>query len=82
MHCISKPSLIKIKVSWSKTCSNSNISDFGNQSVCNSLCRIKMSEKSFVHGNLLLTLGLGHLVFVVDKTAFNNRMEFPASERF
>ena len=38
-----------------------------------------MSEKTFVHVNLLLALGLGNLVYVVDKTAFTNRLEFPVS---
>jgi len=38
-----------------------------------------MSEKIFVHVNLLLSLGLGNLVYVLDKQVFTNRMEHPVS---
>lgn len=43
------------------------------------LRRNKMSEKIFVHVNLLLSLGLGNLVYVLDKKVFTNRMEHPVS---
>ncbi|PFX11730.1 hypothetical protein AWC38_SpisGene24437, partial [Stylophora pistillata] len=35
--------------------------------------RLKSSEKLFIHKNLLLSLGLGNLVYIMDKTLFDTR---------
>ena len=43
---------------------------------------MKITEKIFVHVNMLLSLGLGHLVFVLDLTVFTNRAEHPVSSLF
>lgn len=40
--------------------------------------RIRTTEKIFIHKNLLLSLGLGNLVFVLDKTLFVTRNEHSA----
>lgn len=40
-----------------------------------SLHRLKTSERLFIHKNLLLTLGLGNLVFVLDKNLFASRQD-------
>ncbi|KAL9982391.1 hypothetical protein ACROYT_G004426 [Oculina patagonica] len=37
--------------------------------------RLKRSEKLFIHKSLLLSLGLGYLVFVLDKNLFASRQE-------
>ncbi|XP_078357682.1 uncharacterized protein LOC144642574 [Oculina patagonica] len=37
--------------------------------------RLKTSERLFIHKSLLLSLGLGNLVFVLDKTLFASRQE-------
>lgn len=42
------------------------------------IIRIK-SEKLFVHKNLLLTMGLGNLVRVLDVTFFKTREKYPES---
>ena len=39
-----------------------------------------MTEKIFVHVNMLLSLVLGDLVYVLDIKLFTNRMELPVSE--
>jgi len=38
-----------------------------------------VTERIFVHINLLLTLGLGDLVTVLDKIVFSTRNEYPVS---
>ena len=43
------------------------------------LCRRLKSEKVFVHKNLLLSMGLGNLVGVLDVTLFKTREEHPVS---
>ncbi|XP_068709163.1 uncharacterized protein [Montipora foliosa] len=42
------------------------------------MLRLKNSERLFVHKSLLFALGLGNLVFVLDKTLFDTRQEHPA----
>lgn len=39
------------------------------------LHRLKTSERLFIHKNLLLSLGLGNLVFVLDKRLFTSRRD-------
>lgn len=41
-----------------------------------------MTEKIFVHVNLLLSLVLGDLAYFLDTKFFTNRMELPVSKRF
>ena len=41
--------------------------------------RFKKSERIFIHKSLLLSLGVGNLVFVVDKTLFSTRQEHAVS---
>jgi len=40
--------------------------------------RLKTSERLFIHKNLLLSLGLGNLVFVLDKSLFASRRDHVA----
>ncbi|XP_068709170.1 uncharacterized protein [Montipora foliosa] len=42
------------------------------------MLRLKNSERLFIHKSLLFALGLGNLVFVLDKTSFDTRQEHPA----
>ncbi|XP_068742843.1 uncharacterized protein [Montipora capricornis] len=42
------------------------------------MLRLKNSERLFIHKSLLFALGLGNLVFVLDKTLFDTRQEHPA----
>ena len=44
--------------------------------------RVEITEKIFVHVNMLLSLGLAHLVYVLDFTLFTNRAEHPVSSLF
>lgn len=37
--------------------------------------RLKRSERLFIHKNLLLSLGIGNLVYVLDKTLFDSRQD-------
>ncbi|KAJ7376739.1 hypothetical protein OS493_032794 [Desmophyllum pertusum] len=39
------------------------------------IIRVQESERLFVHKNLLLSIGLGNLVYVLDKTLFSSRNE-------
>ncbi|XP_073235095.1 putative adhesion G protein-coupled receptor E4P [Porites lutea] len=39
--------------------------------------RVEITEKIFVHVNMLLSLGIAHLVYVLDFTVFTNRVEHP-----
>ena len=39
------------------------------------LHRLKTSERLFIHKNLLLSLGLGNLIFVLDKSLFASRRD-------
>ncbi|CAH3032747.1 unnamed protein product [Porites lobata] len=39
------------------------------------MIRIKRTERIFVHKNLLLSLGLGNLVFILDIASFSTRMD-------
>ncbi|XP_073235107.1 putative adhesion G protein-coupled receptor E4P [Porites lutea] len=39
--------------------------------------RVEITEKIFVHVNMLLSLGIAHLVYVLDFTVFTNREEHP-----
>lgn len=43
---------------------------------------MKITEKIFVHVNMLLSLSLAHLVYVLDFTVFTNRAEHPVSSLF
>ena len=47
-----------------------------------SLLRLKNSERLFIHKSLLFSLGVGSLVFVLDKTLFASREDHPVSEVF
>ena len=47
-----------------------------------SLLRLKNSERLFIHKSLLFSLGVGYLVFVLDKTLFASREDHPVSEVF
>lgn len=40
---------------------------------------MEITEKIFVHVNMLLSLGIAHLVYVLDFTVFTNRAEHPVS---
>ncbi|XP_068707413.1 corticotropin-releasing factor receptor 1-like [Montipora foliosa] len=42
------------------------------------MLRLKNSEQLFIHKSFLFALGLGNLVFVLDKTSFDKRQELPA----
>ena len=44
--------------------------------------RVEITEKIFVHLNMLLSLGLGNLVYVLDFTVFTSRAEHPVSSLF
>ena len=44
--------------------------------------RVEITEKIFVHVNMLLSLGLAHLVYVLDLTVFTSRAEHPVSSLF
>ena len=46
------------------------------------LLRLKNSERLFIHKSLLFSLGVGNLVFVLDKTLFASREDHPVSEVF
>ena len=46
------------------------------------LLRVKNSERLFIHKSLLFSLGVGNLVFVLDKTLFASREDHPVSEVF
>ena len=46
------------------------------------LLRLKNSERLFIHKSLLFSLGVGSLVFVLDKTSFASREDHPVSEVF
>ena len=41
--------------------------------------RLKKSERLFIHKSLLFSLGVGNLVFVLDKTSFATRQEHAVS---
>ena len=41
--------------------------------------RLKKSEKIFIHKSLLLSLGVGNLVFVLDTSLFTTRQEHAVS---
>ena len=40
-----------------------------------SFYRVKSSERIFVHKNLLFSLGLGNLVYILDIASFSSRMD-------
>ncbi|KAK2546935.1 Cadherin EGF LAG seven-pass G-type receptor 1 [Acropora cervicornis] len=42
------------------------------------MMRLKKTERLFIHKSLLFSLGVGNLVFVVDKTLFASREDHPA----
>ncbi|XP_015780085.1 PREDICTED: uncharacterized protein LOC107357960 [Acropora digitifera] len=42
------------------------------------MMRLKNSERLFIHKSLLFSLGVGYLVFVLDKTLFASREDHPA----
>ena len=44
--------------------------------------RVEITEKIFVHVNMLLSLGIADLVYVLDFTVFTNRVEHPVSSLF
>ena len=46
------------------------------------LLRLKNSQRLFIHKSLLFSLGVGNLVFVLDKTLFASREDHPVSEVF
>ena len=46
------------------------------------LLRLKNSERLFIHKSLLFSLGIGNLVFVLDKTLFASRENHPVSDVF
>ncbi|KAK2546942.1 hypothetical protein P5673_033327, partial [Acropora cervicornis] len=41
------------------------------------MMRLKNSERLFIHKSLLFSLGVGSLVFVLDKTSFASREDHP-----
>ena len=44
--------------------------------------RVEITEKIFVHVNMLLSLDIADLVYVLDFTVFTNRVEHPVSSLF
>ena len=40
-----------------------------------SFYRVKRTERIFVHKNLLFSLGLGNLVYILDIASFSSRMD-------
>ena len=45
-----------------------------------SLFRLKSSERLFIHKSLLLSLALGNLVYIMDKTLFDTREKHAVSK--
>ncbi len=43
--------------------------------------RLKRSERLFIHKSLLLSLGLGNLVYVLDKNLFDSRQDHVVSTK-